>query len=571
MGRMRWAVVWLVVLAVWPAGAADWSELTAVAADRAASDAAGRTMLDLDWQAVADDVLSYAGAADDWQPRVRVLDTDQPVVAALPNGCLYASRRVREVLGPNRESAAFLAASLGALALSTKAPYDARRPLQAAARFSDDQVYAADRAAMLWMVRAGVPPLAASRALEALLAAGIGQLAFVGGGGGPHLQRRRQEAQQAAAELIKAGTEFDFGVIDLVEQRYADALVRFETFLQLLPDNDAAWNNVGLCHYRLAIAELPAPEYLLADAIAQYDTSWIKRSIREPDPEHWAAAKAAYEKALGINPRRVEALSNCGNLFAVVRQFGVAKDFYSRALEVDRDFAPALNNLGAVMVYLADGPCPQAAVELFRRAAAQDAGLAEAQFNLGQACLERKEGDAKLPYDRYLALAPRGVKARQVAEYLRQQNVTPTQPDPATQVASAEHALRLWNRVRLELESTRPTLVALVETPPDQMRQVPGRDVEVVGWSRQGLVVELAAQQVSRVLCGRPAQHEATTAKGARVGQSRTDLLDMYGPPPAVSKQKPYDVWLYPGTGLGFFLVGGKVSTIFLFEVDRPA
>jgi len=565
-----WAAM-LLVAAVWQAAAADWSDLTSAAADRAVTDAIGRTQLDLDWQAIADDVLQYAGGPEGWQPRVRVIDTAQPMVVAFPNGCLYTSRTVRDAVRGDRDQSAFLAASLGALALSVHGAYDSRKPLSAAARLSDEQVFASDRSAMLWMVRAGVPPLSAARALDALQKAGFEHLPFAGGGNGPHLSLRRQQAQQAAAELIKAGSEFDFGVIDLVEHRYADALVRFENFLEILPDNDAAWNNLGLCHYRLSIAELPPPPYLLADAIAQYDTSWLKRSIREPDPEHWAAAKAAYDKALKINPNRVEALSNYGNLLTVVRQYGDAQRLYERALAVNDRFGPALNNLGVVTVYLAGGPCPQAAADLFQQAAKSDPGLAEAQYNLGQACLERKIGDPKLPFDRYLALAPRGPKAREVTEYLRQQNAPTPTPSTPVMVASAESAVRLWNRVRLELESSRPTLVALVETPPDQNRKVPGRDVEVVGWSRQGLVVELASEQVSRVLCGRPAQHEATTAKGARVGQTRDDLLKTYGPPPAVSKQSPYDVWLYPQTGLGFFLVGGKISTLFLFEVDRPA
>jgi len=349
-------------------------------------------------------------------------------VAALPNGCLYASQSVRRAVGGDRDQTAFLAASLGALALSSTVTYDSRQPLAAAGRFSDEQVFAADRTAMLWLARAGIPPLSAARAMDAWQQAGLERLPFAGGVNGPHLSLRRQQAQQAAAELIKAGSEFDFGVIDLVEHRYADALVRFQTFLEVLPQNDAAWNNLGLCHYRLSIAELPAPPYLLADAIAQFDTSWLKRSIREPDPEHWRAAKAAYEKALSIKPDRIEALSNFGNLYTVNRQYSEAKQMYERALAVDDGFAPALNNLGVVTVYLTDEPCPAAAQDLFERAASADAGLAEAQYNVGQARLERKAGDPRLPFDRYLALAPRGPKAREVTEYLRQQNAAPAAP-----------------------------------------------------------------------------------------------------------------------------------------------
>jgi len=83
------------------------------------------------------------------------------------------------------------------------------------------------------------------------------------------------------------------------------------------------------------------------------------------------------------------------------------------------------------------------------------------------------------------------------------------------------------------------------------------------------MVVELSSGQ-SAVLSAERRRSTGAHAKGARVGQLRETLLERYGAPPAVSKQKPYDVWLYPGAGVGFFLVGGKISTIFLFEVDRP-
>ena len=570
MGRT--SCLWLAILlaiAVHHAEAAAWSDLSSAVADRAVADNLGRTARDPAWQRSAEEVLAFAGAPDGWTPQVRTVDAPRAAVAALPNGSLYATRAVVQAVSGDPDQLAFLAATLGALALSSHSPADLRHPLAAAGRVSDQEILDADKTAMLWLARAGLPPLSAGRALKAIENAGYDRLPLAGGAQGPFLAVRRQAAQQAAAELIKAGSEFDFGVMDLVDQDYAGALVRFQTFLEVLPNNDAAWNNVGLCHYHLAIAEMPPQPFLLADAIAQFDTSFMKRSIREPDPEHWQAAKAAYDKALAIQPDRIEALSNYGNLYTVNRQYPEARRMYERALSVNANFAPALNNLGVVTVYLSDGPCPKSAEGLFEQAASLDVGLAEAQYNLGQARIERKIGDPKLPYDRYLALAPRGPKAQEVSNWLQRGGAP--EPTAPVLIAAAESALRLWTRVQLALEQSRPALVAMVSTKPDQNRTVPGRDIQVVGWSREGLVVELVENQVSRVVCGRPAQHEATTERGARVGQTRTQLRKLYGDPPAVSKQRPYDIWLYPDSGLGFFLVGDKVCTIFLFEVQRPA
>lgn len=538
--------------------------------DQALAAVAGTSQQDSAWQAAADEVLSFAGLGAEWTTRARSLSRAEPLVAALPDGSLYASETVLAALREQPDGLAFLAASLAATAGRLPAGETPQEAIIQLGYLSDEVILQADRTAMLWLCRAGIPPLAAARAFETLERAGLDQLFYVPAGTGPSLTVRKERAQLAAVDLIKAGAEFDFAVIDLVEQRYEEALVRFETFLQILPDNDAAWNNVGLCHYRLAIADLSTPPYLLADAIAQYDTSWMKRSIIEPHRAHWDAARRAYEKALALNPRRIEALSNYGNLLVVDRQFAEAQGFYERALALNVRFAPALNNLGVVTVYLAEGPCPESAEALFRRAAAADAGLAEAQYNLGQAYQERQSGDPGMAFDRYLALAPRGAKARAVNEWLTQHRAGTRPVEAPVRLAAAETALSLWNRVQLELETSRPSLLAMVDSPPDQSRRVPGLAREVVGWNRQGLVVELSADQVSRVLCGRPAQHGARTRKGVQVGQARTALLEEYGPPTAVSKQSPYDVWLYPATGLGFFLVGDRVSTIFLFEVDRP-
>ncbi|MCC7495183.1 MAG: tetratricopeptide repeat protein [Fimbriimonadaceae bacterium] len=526
------------------------------------------------------DLVDYLDPPRGLTLTVSVVPLERGLAVALPNGSLYLSSSVQQALRADAERTAFLLASLAALVIDGTDREDEavaaaleKGGAQAPTGFwaalegllTPERVAAADRVAILGLVRAGLPPLEGVRALDDLARAGYDNLTLTDPRSTPSLLDRKVKATQAAADLIKAASEFDLAVVDLVEKDYETAAQRFQSFLEIIPRNYAGWNNLGLCEYHLACEPLGPPRLLLADAIAEFDTSYLTRSRGRPDMERWQNAFEAYRRAAELDPLRVEALSNLGNLHAVANDYVKARHYYDLVLSVQPRFAPALNNYGVVLAEEIQGDFPEAALAKFQAAVAADTTLAEAQFNLGAALRELAREGWQEPFKRYLALNPSGQKANSVQLALGSR---PTQPTGPTVVAAAENDLELWNRVHLALATGKRDLVAMVASRPDQDRGLPNTNLNVMEWSSEGLVVELLAGRVNRVLAGRPPGHEAKTQKGVKVGYTADDLKAQYGAPPAVSKQNGFDVWLYPQAGLGFFVRQQGVNKIFLFQVQ---
>ncbi len=552
--------------------------------DALAASALGALKPDAALQKMGDEILAYTDKPEDLKLRFVTVESARPAVLSLPNGAVYIARPVLTALAGDPEQVSYLLATLGALAVDGKTRddetvgklvADTSGPLPATfiqaveSTLTAERVHQADRLAMLCLARAGMPPLEAVRALDKLGRLGTKNLCVTTAGTQmPSLLERKVQSTRDAAELIKAATDFDFAIMDLVEKRYEDAIPRLKSFLQVLPDNYAGWNNLGLCYYHLAVEPLGPPRFLLADAIAEFDTSYFTRGKREPDMVQWQAALDSYRRAAMIDPLRVEALNNLGNLYSVRGDYAKARHYYDLALAQRGDYAPALNNYGVALAEEATGDFPKEALARFTAAAEADPTMPEAQFNLGQARAELALPGSESAYTRYLALAPNGTKAVDAMRALGRGEAA-RQPTGQGPVLVAEDELELWNRVRLALTSPRRELFAMVAATPDQQRQLPIADTSLVGWSQYGLVVELVSNKVNRVVAGRPPGHEAKTERGVQVGYSLDEIKTKYGPPPAVSKQSPYDIWLYPRTGLGFFVLNQQVSKIFMFQVAK--
>lgn len=574
-----------------PAGALRLADFPAESADLLVQRVAGPVTMDREVETIGRDLASYAPHEAGVEFSFRVVETRMPVVLALPNGSIYLSRGVLDAVGNEPQKLAFLCASELSLVLdgvtqrapevvrliTSRAPSDPL-PVELVAAVEQsltaERMLDADRTSMLYLSRAGISPLYGVRALEDLSARGRRDLCLTQTLTQPaSLLDRKVKGMRAVSDLVAAATEFDFGVMDLVDRRYDSALARFEKFLEVFPNNYAGWNNLGLCYYHRSIRNLPTGRWLLADAIAEFDTSFMTRKNANIMEEDWERAKSAYEKALGMDPDRVEALCNLGNLYVVDLQDKAALPYYERALKTQADYAPALNNYGVALADQQTGDFPGEALVKFASAASADPTLPEAQFNLGMAHAEVGMDDWRGYFERYLALAPSGSKAQYIRRMLRPNQDGVPQPEedpnqPVRTVTDVERALELGSRARLALDTQERQLLAMLETRPDQQRDSPGRDVKVCGWSRQGLVVELVRGAVNRVVAGRPPGLEASTERGVKVGFTTSDIRERYGTPPAVSRQNPYDIWLYPKTGVGFFVLGQQVNKIFLFPVS---
>jgi tetratricopeptide (TPR) repeat protein len=101
------------------------------------------------------------------------------------------------------------------------------------------------------------------------------------------------------------------------------------------------------------------------------------------ETEDAARARAAYQRALAVDPTHVEALVNLGRLLHEAGDLRGAERSYRRALEARPHDAVAAFDLG---VALEDQGRGHDAAEAYRRAIAEDPGCADAHYNLGRLC-----------------------------------------------------------------------------------------------------------------------------------------------------------------------------------------
>lgn len=90
-------------------------------------------------------------------------------------------------------------------------------------------------------------------------------------------------------------------------------------------------------------------------------------------------ALAAYEKALTLNSRHVEAWFNGGNLYKILGDLQTAHRFFSRALDLRPGYAEAMNGLGMVCRKMGN---EAQARQWFEQAVDQKPQFAEARYNL---------------------------------------------------------------------------------------------------------------------------------------------------------------------------------------------
>jgi tetratricopeptide (TPR) repeat protein len=204
--------------------------------------------------------------------------------------------------------------------------------------------------------------------------------------------------------------------------RHAEAAAVYERLLTQHPDWLNGWYNLGQAQWRARRfdAALHAYQRALDGGISQPEEVHLNRSVilasslARPD-----AARRELERALAFNPAYVPALLNLGNLCEQDGQRDEARDWYSKALQLDPGNAMALSRLPGLYT-LSDPVDPliaqlQAAISTPGRSAIE---LADLGFGLGKAlddvgrwdeafaaytaanAASRRAGGADLRYDR---------------------------------------------------------------------------------------------------------------------------------------------------------------------------
>jgi tetratricopeptide (TPR) repeat protein len=120
----------------------------------------------------------------------------------------------------------------------------------------------------------------------------------------------------------------------------------------------------------------------------------------------WAEAIDAYENALRCDPRRTDALLNCGTLYYEQGNFEKASECFRRAIESDPGSALAHSNLGSVLEEM--GQLEEARQHL-RQAVRLDPSHPDAHYNLALVCEKLGACDeAREHWQGYVQLDPTG-------------------------------------------------------------------------------------------------------------------------------------------------------------------
>jgi tetratricopeptide (TPR) repeat protein len=183
-------------------------------------------------------------------------------------------------------------------------------------------------------------------------------------------------------------------------------------------------------------------EPLSGQFVLNFETRELDEKVRyisERDADDWLAlaleyeagkrtraeAINAYDRALRVDPTKVEAILNCGTLHYEDGNFEKASHYFRRALSLQPDNALAHFNLGSVLEEVGD---VDAARQHLRQAVCLDPNYPDAHYNLAYVC--EKLGafaEARGHWQAYVKLDPAGPWC----SYARQRLASSTMPKSA--------------------------------------------------------------------------------------------------------------------------------------------
>src|SRR5271170_5664480 len=132
---------------------------------------------------------------------------------------------------------------------------------------------------------------------------------------------------------------------------------------------------------------------------------WLATALEyEADGQTRAEAIEAYDRALFMDPQKLDALLNCGTLCYEEGNLKKAAEYFGRALRVDPDNALAHFNLGSVLEEV--GRLEAARLHL-RNAVRLDPSYPDAHYNLAFVCEKlAAHNEARRHWETYIKLDP---------------------------------------------------------------------------------------------------------------------------------------------------------------------
>jgi tetratricopeptide (TPR) repeat protein len=134
---------------------------------------------------------------------------------------------------------------------------------------------------------------------------------------------------------------------------------------------------------------------------------WLALALEyEADKKTRTEAMEAYDRALSVDPTKIDALLNCGTLHYEDGNFEKAVEYFARAISLQPESALAHFNLGSVLEELGN---LEPARKHLRQAVRLDPNYPDAQYNLAYVCEKlRAFAEAREHWLEYLKLDPVG-------------------------------------------------------------------------------------------------------------------------------------------------------------------
>ena len=217
-------------------------------------------------------------------------------------------------------------------------------------------------------------------------------------------ERRRQEATRQSHPATVNGW-LEQGRLHQREGRLVEAEAAYRQALGLAPHHAETLHLLGLVTYRLQRLQ-ESLDYLRAavERDASSPVYWFNFGVVLQKAGQPMDAVAAYEKAITLNPRYLEAYGNLGNVLRETGNLSGAVSAYQQALRLNPSQADTHNNLGVAKKELG---LSQEAIACYRKALELKPTHAEAYNNLGLALMEVGTlHDAVAAFQQALALLP---------------------------------------------------------------------------------------------------------------------------------------------------------------------
>ncbi len=164
------------------------------------------------------------------------------------------------------------------------------------------------------------------------------------------------------------------------------------------------------------------------EAIAKFDGQWgyyLNLGLAEKKLDKKDEAKAAFAKAVELNPDSYSANKEYGEILAKAGDFEGAKKYYQKATELSPTDPDAFYNLGACLANLGD---TESALAAYQKCAALKPDYAEAYYQIGTIDIGlNKKAEAIASLEKFLELAPAHEKAglaKQLLDYLKKSSAS---------------------------------------------------------------------------------------------------------------------------------------------------